>query len=169
MLFNFEDQLVDVVIEKPYKNVFTIRASTSKALKSFRESSIAEMVKVPHHLYPYLIHIDMDSSPLRVSAFDYKKIEKLDRLTPEPACFVYEYAYSTDEGQVSGDYGYCWPDEIDWVTNNLMTSEKELLGDPVFLPLFIIPGELVGSPIRIVDGSTETTSFEDFDDETNNE
>jgi len=169
MLFNFEGQLVDVVIESAYKNLFTIRASTARALRSFRRSSIADMVRVPHHLYPFMIHVDMDSSPLRVNAFDYTKIEKLDRLTPEPACFVYEYAYSTGESEAAGDYGYCWPNEIDWVTENLMTSEKELLGEPVFLPLFKIPGELVSAPIRIMDGPIETTSFDDFDDETNND
>lgn len=169
MLFNFEDQLVDVVIENAYKNVFTVRASTAVALKPFRRSSIAEMVQVPHHLYPYLIHVDMDASPLRVSAFDYKNIEKLERLTPEPACFVYEYAYSTGDGETVGDYGYCWTNEIESVTNNLMADEKELLGDPVFLPLFKIPGELVSAPIRIMDGPIETTSFEDFDDDFNND
>jgi len=111
----------------------------------------------------------MDSSPLRVSAFDYSNLEKLERLTPEPACFIYEYAYLSGEDQAAGDYGYCWPNEIDSVTYNLMTSEKELLGEPVFLPLFKIPGELVSAPIRIMDGPIETKSFEEFDDEDNNE
>ena len=167
MLFNFDGKMVDIVREEPYKSVYTIRASSGRTLRKFRQSSSGEMIKVPHHLYPYLIHIDMDTCPLRVSALDFKKIEIIPRLTPEPACFVYEYAFTDDEGHLHGDYGYCWPGEIEHIYQNLLSSEKELVSEPTFLPLFRIPGELVNAPLKPLPegGEIEFRSWDEIDEE----
>ena len=168
MLFDFDGHLVDVVRERPYRNVLTVRASSHKALKAFRTASSADMVKVPHHLYPFIIHIDEDSSPLNITYPTAKSIEVVDRLTPEPACFIYEYCYVPEDGDYIGDYGYCWPYEVESTTDYLMTGEKELVGEPVFLPLFKIPGELVGAPIKILEGEFEVGDI-DFPDEDDSE
>jgi hypothetical protein len=165
MLFNFDGKMVDIVREAPYKGVYTVRASSGRALRKFRQSSPADMVRVPHHLYPFIIHIDMNSCPLRISAFDFKKVEVVDRLTPEPVCFVYDYAYYDEEGQIQGDYDYCWPQEKDQVFQNLLSSEKDMVSEPAFLPLFRIPRELVGAPYIPMSGEIELKSWDEIDEE----
>jgi hypothetical protein len=165
MLFNFGDHFVDVVRERPYREVLTVRASTPKALKQFRGVSSADVVKVPHHLYPYIIHVHEDSSPLNISYPTASSIEVVDRLTPEPACFIYEYCYVPEQGDYIGDYGYCWPDEVESTTEYLMSGERELVGEPIFLPLFRIPGELVSAPIKILEGDFEVSDFDGLDED----
>jgi hypothetical protein len=112
-----------------------------------------------------IIHVDMDSCPLRISAFDFKKVEVVDRLTPEPVCFVYDYAYYDEEGQIQGDYDYCWPQEKDQVFQNLLSSEKDMVSEPAFLPLFRIPRELVGAPYIPMSGEIELKSWDEIDEE----
>jgi hypothetical protein len=164
MLFDFDGHLVDIIREEPYSEVLTVRASSGRHLRPFRRGSVADMVKVPHHLYPFVIHIGEYSLPFRISIKDQMSVENLPRITPEPACFVYDYAYE-DEGKVTGDYGYCWPSEVEKTRESLMCSEKELLGEPVFLPLFRIPGELINAPIKFPEGEIEFKSWDDIDED----
>jgi hypothetical protein len=165
LLFNFDGKLVDIVREAPYRGVYTVRASSGRALRKFRQASPADMVRVPHHLYPFIIHVDMDSSPLRISAFDYKKVEIVDRLTPEPVCFVYDYAYYDEDGEMKGDYAYCWPHEKDQVFQNLLSSGKDVVSEPSFLPLFRLPRELIGAPLPPLTGDVELKTWDQIDEE----
>lgn len=167
MLFQYGDHFVDIVKEQPYKNIYTVRSSSPRALKDFRDATSSEMVKVPHHIYPYIVHIHEDSSPLRVPYPMASSIEVVDRLTPEPACFIYEYCYEQEGGDYIGEYGYCWPHEVESTADYLLTGEREIVGDPTFLPLFKIPGELVNAPFKIAEGEFEVGETE-FPEETDN-
>lgn len=163
MLFDFDGSLVDIVKERPYKGIYTVRAASGRALRKFRKSSGGEMIKVPHHLYPFLIHIGEYSLPYKIPLAIQADIEVVERLTPEPACFLYEYAYEV-EGKLHGDYGYCWPDEIEYTTDRLMYREDPIEGEPIFMPIFRIPGELIGAPLKFPEGEIEFHSWEDIDE-----
>ena len=148
MLYKIEDDYYDVVRERPYKDLLTVRASSKKQLKRFADSTLGEIVQVPHHIYTHMVHVPL---PVLETTFDWKDlrhVEVLDRLTPEPVAFAYEYAEEDEDGKVWGEYGFCWPDEIESTTDSLFSSEKNILGDPAFMPLFYIPSELVGAPIK---------------------
>lgn len=147
MLYQLGDSFVDIVVETPYKNVLTIRASSEEQLKTFQNMT-PSILQVPHHIYTHIIHIPVDVIGREFNWKDISKVEQVDRLTPEPAAFVYDFAYEEEDGKVVGDYGYCWPGETEEVTNSLITGERELLGDPTFLPVFHIPRELSGSPLN---------------------
>jgi hypothetical protein len=136
------------VVEAPYDRVLTIRASSEEALKPFTRLTSGQVVQVPHHIYTYIIHISEDVIGREFDWKDIRNVEKVDRLTPEPTAFVYDFAYEEEDGKVTGDYGYCWPNEIEEVTYTLRTSEKEILGDPSFIPIFFIPRELSGAQLR---------------------
>ncbi len=163
MLFEFEGNLVDIVKERPYKGIYTVRAASGRALRKFRKSSGGEMIKVPHHLFPFVIHIGEYSLPYKIPLAVQSDIEVVDRLTPEPACFLYEYAYEED-GRLHGDYGYCWPDEIEETRDRLIYTEKPIEGDPIFVPIFRIPGELIGAPFRLPEGEIEFKTWDEIDE-----
>ncbi len=161
MLIHIEGVFVDVVREAPYKNVLTVRASDPKSLARFASSTCSEVIQVPHPYYPYIIHIDEYVIPLKLDYQLYKDIEVVDRLTPEPACFVYEYAYEEEDGSITGEYGYCYPHEVESTTDYLMSQERQPINEPVFLPLFYFPGELVGAPVTFADGEFEAKGYDD--------
>jgi hypothetical protein len=168
MLFLYQNHLVDVVQEIPYPSLLTARASSAEALNQLVGSTSSEIVKVPHHLYPFIVHVNEDQLPITLSHQLSNAMEVVDRLTPEPACFIYEYCYESEDEKNIGDYGYCWPDEVDSTRDYLMSGEKSLMGDPVFLPLFRIPSELVNAPTSL-EGYFNTAGDEDLnDDQTEN-
>lgn len=155
MLVSVDGTYVDVVREAPYTRVITVRASDPESLARFASSTCAEVIQVPHPYYPYMIHIDEYVIPLKLHYTQEKEIEVVDRLTPEPVCFVYEYAYEEDDGTFTGEYGYCYPNEVQSTTDYLMSQEKQPVNEPVFLPIFYFPGELVGAPIKFADSDVE--------------
>jgi hypothetical protein len=148
MLYQLGDSFVDIVVETPYKSVLTIRASSEEALKPFTNITSGRVVQVPHHIYTHIIHISEDVIGREFSWKDLLNVEKIERLTPEPTAFVYDYAYEEEDGTITGDYWFCWPHEIEEVTHSLRTGEKEILGDPTFIPIFFIPRELSGAPLQ---------------------
>jgi hypothetical protein len=165
MLFLYQNHLVDVVHESPYPRLFTVRASSTEGLNELLGSTSSEIVQVPHHIYPYLIHVHEDQFPIKVSHQALRDIEVVDRLTPEPTCFTYEYCYASEDDRNIGEYGYCWPNEVGSTREYLMSGEREILGEPVFLPLFRIPGELVNAPAPYLEGEFNLSGDEDIDDE----
>ena len=149
MLYQLGDSFVDIVKEASYKGVLTIRASSEDALKSFTGLTSGRIVQVPHHIYTHIIHIPADVIGREFDWKDLRNVEMVERLTPEPTAFVYDYAYTEEDGSVTGDYWFCWPNEVDDVNHVLFTGEKEILGDPIFIPLFYIPRELSGAPLQL--------------------
>lgn len=148
MLYQIDNDYYDVVQERPYKDLLTVRASSKEQLERFANSTMSEIVQVPHHIYTHIIHIPLPVLETTFNWKDLRQVEVLDRLTPEPVAFGYEYAEEEEDGKVRGDYGFCWPDEIEETTHSLFASDKNILGEPTFMPLFYIPNELVGAPIK---------------------
>ena len=148
--------------ETVYEGVLTIRASSAEALKKFDDMTLSEVLQVPHHIYTHIIHVSRDLIESEFSWRELSKAEKVDRMTPEPAAFLCEYAHEDQDGKAWGQYHFCWPDEIEREVNRLHADVEGLLGEPTFTPLFYIPNELVGVPTKFefIEGSDL-----DFDDE----
>ena len=158
---------VDIVRESCYRNVLTVRASDKKSLQKVASCTSADIVQVPHPYYPFIVHIDEYVIPINFHHSHNKNIEVLDRLTPEPVCFVYEYAYEEQDGSVTGEYGYCYPDEVQSTSDYLMSQERQPINEPVFLPLFYFPGELIGAPVPWPDGDFEAKGYDESNDSEN--
>ena len=158
ILYQIDDHFVDVVREMPYPGIMTVRASSEEALAPFKDMTLGEIVQVPHHIYTHIVHVP---TPVLETTFDWKDLSKtefVERLTPEPAAFGYEYAWDDEDGKAWGEYGFCWPHEIQSTMKNILEGERNILGDPAFMPLFYIPRELVGGPLPFdLDGDVEIT------------
>ena len=165
MLIHIEGIFVDVVREASYKNVLTVRASSAKDLAMFAASTCAEIVEVPDPYYPHIIHIDEYVIPIKLNYPLHSEIEVVERLTPVPACFVYEYAYEEEDGSITGEYGYCYPGELEGTAEYLMSQERQPISEPVFLPMFRFPGELLGAPVHFPAGEFEAKGYEDDEEE----
>lgn len=147
MLYQLGDSFVDVVREKPYEALLTVRASSAEALDRFKDMTLGEIVQVPHHIYTHMVHVPTPVLETELDWKDLRQVEEVERLTPEPVAFGYEYAHEDEDGKAWGEYGFCWPDEIESVKYDLQTCDKNILGEPAFMPIFYIPSELVGAPI----------------------
>lgn len=143
MLFIIENALVDIVREDLYTSVLTLRSPDRNALKNLRRYTGANIVRVPDQFYPWVLHIPQDNLHLDIRSSDLSNVEVVSALTPPPVAYYYDFCVQNDEGELEGDYGYCWPNEITSVTESLMYCEIPAFTDPIFLPLFRIPAELL--------------------------
>lgn len=144
MLFEFLGGLVDIVREKPYPGVVTLRSSTYEAVGYFEGITPNPVIKVPHHLYPWILHLCQGNLPSELSQEALKDIEVLERLTPEPVAFAAEWTYRDESDVVVSDYDVCWPQDQDVIRNKVAYEHDELIDVVKFLPLFEIPKKLLG-------------------------
>ena len=147
MLYEIDGNFVDVVRESPYPDVLTIRASSTAALDKFTGMTVGDVLTVPHHIYQHILHVAKASLETKLHWKDLSNVEVLDRLTPEPAGFCYDYATEDEEGNLIGHYSYCWPHEIEEERNRLMHGEEPVAVEPTFIPVFYLPRELTGGPL----------------------
>jgi len=148
LLVAFENDFVDVIREAGYRDLLTLRSSSKKALKRFEGHTSSTILRVPHHIYTHILHVSEDSMRIENPTLDFSKVEKYQRLTPAPVAYAYEWAIDHGEENLEGCYWFCWADEVDDVRDALMHGEDEIVGEPRFFPLFYIPNELVGAPIK---------------------
>ena len=148
MLVAFENDFVDVIREAGYCDLLTLRSSSKKALKRFEGHTSSTILRVPHHIYTHILHVSEDSMRIENPTLDFSMVEKYQRLTPAPIAYAYDWAIDHGEGNLEGCYWFCWADEVDAVRAALLHGEDEIAGDPRFFPLFYIPNELVGAPLK---------------------
>ena len=161
MLYQLGDSFVDIVIETPYEGVLTVRASSEEQLARFKGMTCGEIIQVPHHIYTHIIHIAEDVIDREFDWRDLRNAEKVARLTPEPTAFAYDFAYEQENGEITGDYSFCWPHETAEVTRSLLTGDKLVLSEPIFIPIFYIPRELSGAPVQFnIDDEDGEITFE---------
>ena len=138
-----DEGFVDIVRENIYANVLTIRSSDRAALKKLASNTGARMVRVPDQYYPWVLHVPADNLGLNINQRDLNNTELINPLTPPPSAYYYEVCFENEEGDLSGEYGYCWPHDIKRVKNSFNQSECLPVSEPVFVPVFQIPVELL--------------------------
>jgi hypothetical protein len=147
MLYIYEDHLVDIVREKPYSNLVTVLVTNPESLKAFGKFSPVRPTAISHYLYRGAIHLSEDRLPLILTREQLDEIEEVDRITPEPIAFLFEYEVSAESG-VSRKRGYCWADDQVAQYQLLLDQTTNLLSDVTFYPLFRIPTALLGSTTK---------------------
>lgn len=146
MLIYIDDKtLVDVVREDGYADLYTFRASRVEDLAFLAGSFCSEPIAVQDENFPFISHVPSFGSPLSLWGAQWGQIETVDRLTPPPVCFEYSYAYESEDGTLNGEYGFCWPNEVEVVRERLRTMEynQPINGDVDFLPRFTLSRELL--------------------------
>jgi hypothetical protein len=144
MLFEFVSGLVDIVRERPYEGVVTLRSSRRETIEMWESVGPGKVLKVPHHLYPWILHLAEGNLDSDIRQEDLKNIEVVDRLTPEPVAFAVEWTYKNEEGFIVSGYDYCWPQDTDVAANQVSFEYDNLVDTAKFLPLFEIPNKLLG-------------------------
>lgn len=144
MIFEFQNGLVDIVREKPYDGVVTLRSSDREAVALFELMGSGQVLKVPHHLYPWILHLGDGNLPNEVQVEDLANVEVIDRLTPEPAAFAVEWTYRDATGTVQSGTDYCWPQDKDVARLRVSYEHENFTEDIKFIPLFEIPKKLLG-------------------------
>jgi hypothetical protein len=157
VLVAFENDFVDVIREAGYRDLLTLRSSSEAALKRFETHSMSTVLQVPHHIYTHILHVSEEAMRIEHPKLDFSKVEKFQRLTPAPVAYAYEWAVDHGEENLEGCYWFCWADEVDATRDGLLQGEDEVAGEPRFYPLFYIPNELVGAPLKF--------KFEETDEE----
>ena len=142
MLYLYEDHLVELVREKPYSNIVTVMVTNRDALALLAKYSKTRATAISHYLYRGAVHIADNSLPLELSDEQLDAIEVVDRVTPEPVAFYYEYDVKID-GEYALEYGYCWAEEAESRLLSIQEDIEDLRSEPVFFPLFRIPRQLV--------------------------
>ena len=155
MLVNFGEHFVDIIREQGYRDLLTLRSSSPEALAQFEGLSMSTVLQVPHHIYTNILHVSEEAMRLEHPKLDIGGIELFQRLTPAPIAYAYEWAIDHGEDGLEGTYWYCWADEVDSARDELFRGEDEIAGEPRFYPLFYIPNELVGAPLKFELEETE--------------
>jgi hypothetical protein len=142
MLFQIQENFVDIVRERPYKNVLTVMATNFGALKEFYVRTPARVLPIAHHLYRGIIHIADSNLPFDVDLSVLEELEVVERLTPAPVTYYYEYAHPDLQGNMTFAGSYCWADELEKVEQSLVEEVTDMIGDPLFIPIFRVPASL---------------------------
>jgi hypothetical protein len=145
MLFIHEDQLIDVLCEVSYEGILTVCGDDRKTLSALDPSGFSKPIRLSGYYFGWAIHLPIDCAPDWLNWKLHKDIEKVDRLTGPAKAYFYSYVKESalDENGVQwGDYGYCWPEDLERNKQWLLEGEDPALGEVYFVPLWYVPQEL---------------------------
>jgi len=158
MLFQLQESFVEIVRERPYKDVLTVMATTPRSLREFYVRTPSHVLPVAHHIYKVMIHISESNLPLDVEPDLLQELEVVDRLTAAPVSYYYEYAHPDLSGNMTFSGSYCWADELSDIEKTLATEIEDMIGNPLFIPLFRVPMQLIQASNNTKDGNSATDS-----------
>jgi hypothetical protein len=158
MLFQFQESFVEIVRERPYKDVLTVMATSPRSLREFYVRTPSHVLPVAHHIYKWMIHISESNLPFDVGAELLKELEVADRLTAAPVSYYYEYAHPDVSGNMTFSGSYCWADELSTIEKSLASEIKDMIGEPLFIPLFRVPMQLIHASNKQQGGNSATDS-----------
>jgi hypothetical protein len=90
-----------------------------------------------------MIHIADTNLPIGLDPEVLAQIEVVERLTAEPISYYYEYAHPNFSKGMTFSGSYCWADELEDVEKSLFMDAEDMIGDPLFIPLFRLPASLI--------------------------
>jgi len=154
MLVPFQQNFIEIVREQPYKRVLTVMATSSMHLREFSVRSRSQVIPVAHHVYRAMVHVAESNLPLEMDLEALSDVETVERMTPPPVAYYYEYAHAGLKGNMEFSGSYCWAEELLKLEQSLLGKEQGMIGDPVFIPLFRVPMQLIHSSREKTDGES---------------
>lgn len=152
MLFLYEGEFVEVIRESSYESVLTLCSNNAYLLGAItsQTGTMAETVELHNQNHMWALHVPGDRSLELLKGISWREIEVVDRITGEPVAYAYDYILESEanktEGTSWGDYGYCWPEEIESTKARLFEREDPAAGEVIFVPIWTTPDELTGAP-----------------------
>lgn len=143
MLFHFQESSIEIVRERPYERLLTVMATKSRTLKEFFVRTPSQIVPVAKQTYKLILHISETNLPFFIEPETLAAIEVVERLTPEPAAYYCELAHPNSEGNLTFSGRFCWEEELHIVEDSLLANNEDMLGEPLFVPLFKVPMQLI--------------------------
>lgn len=149
MLFFIDGNFLEIIRETCYEGVLTFCSPSRVALLKFNASTMGEPVRLAGQNHKWAIHVPEDQTREFVPIAKLGAVESSDRITGPALAFAYDFVLESSlesEGNAVGDYGYCWPEEIDSVERGLYEREDPAAQGVTFVPLWILPLELTKAP-----------------------
>mgnify|MGYP007092086209 CR=1 FL=1 len=151
MLFHVDESFIELVRESCYEGVVTVCGPSRKSLSSFTGLSLAEPVRLHGQNHKWAIHVAEMQIPSSFRSTGQQAFEQVDRLTGPALAYVYDYILESSlegDGPYSGEYGFCWPEDIQKTEASLYNREDPAADGVSFLPIWTLPDELTGAPRR---------------------
>jgi hypothetical protein len=149
MLFFVHDTFIEIVKESCYKDVVTVCGSSMKALAPFRGLTLAEPVRLQGQNHKWALHVPESQIPSKYRNKETGEFEEIDRLTGPAKAYVFDYVYQSAldrGGDIHGEYGFCWPENIQATEKSLYECEEPAADGVTFVPIWFLPDELTGAP-----------------------
>jgi hypothetical protein len=155
MLFFVENDFVEVFFERTYPGVLTFCSNEPDLLTTLAQKTgtMGEPIELHNQNHKWALHVPADTTNDLVSLVNFKDIETIDRITPPPLAYAYDYVLTSaleeqeaKGGPLFGDYGYCWPEEIEKTRDRMLNCEDPVYGELYFIPIWTLPNELTGAP-----------------------
>lgn len=147
MLFFIDGNFIEVVKESCYKGILTFCSTSRKALLALDGSTMAEPVRLLGQAHKWALHVPENQAPNFLSG--HSGIETVDRIAGPAIAFAYEFVVESSlhgDGPAYGDYGYCWPEDIESTERWLFEREDPAADGVYFVPIWKTPDELTGAP-----------------------
>lgn len=158
MLFFIDGNFIEVVRESCYKGVLTFCGPTKKALLDLDVSTMGEPVRLLGPQHKWALHVPENQATNFLSFKIASEVQLVDRITgPALACaydFVLQSAIEA-EGPTYGDYGYCWPEDVEATKKSLFECDDPAADEVFFVPIWSHPDELTGAPTNRADEDRE--------------
>jgi hypothetical protein len=145
MLFLVEGEFIEVLRENTYEGIYTFCAPKAEALEAVARQTIGEVIELHGQNHKFAVHVPEDRSNDLIKDSRLTEVDVVNPLTGPPVAYGFDYVRESEmqkDGALSGDYGYCWPEEIEQVKERLYTAEDPADGEVYFVPLWEIPEEL---------------------------
>jgi hypothetical protein len=158
MLFFIDGNFIEVLRESCYKGILTFCSPSRKALIGLKSSTMGEPVRLAGQAHKWALHVPEDQAPDFIDFALARKVEEVDRLTGPALAFAYDFVLESSlesEGTVFGDYGYCWPDEVQDTHRRLFECDDPASGEVFFVPIWTLPDELTGAPRQKIESDSE--------------
>jgi hypothetical protein len=151
MLFHVDGSFIELVRESCYEGVVTVCGPSRKSLSPFTGLSLAEPVRLHGQSHKWAIHVAECQIPSSFRSTGQQSFEQVDRLTGPALAYVYDYILESSlegAGPYSGEYGFCWPEDMQKTKASLYNREDPAADGVSFLPIWTLPVELTGAPRR---------------------
>jgi hypothetical protein len=148
MLFFVHDSFIELVKESCYKDVVTVCSPSAKALAAFQGLTLAEPVRLQGQNHKWALHVPESQIPSKYRNKEMGEFEEVDRLTGPAKAYVFDYVYQSAldrGGDVHGEYGFCWPEDVEKTEKSLYESEEPAADGVTFVPIWFLPDELTGA------------------------
>lgn len=148
MLFFIDGNFVEVVQENCYQGIITICTNSKKFLVQLNSSTLGEPVRLVGSEHRWALHVPENQAPDFLKHYWVKGFEKVDRLTGPARAFAYDYVLESSlegDGPIHGDYGFCWPEDVESTKTGLYEREDPAADVVSFVPIWFLPDELIGA------------------------